>query len=98
MATKSDAPMHSTRTMAKPLRIMPTMPLRKIIGMNTTMVVIAEAIIEDPTSSEPRIMASSREMSLRPRWRDICSSMTVEASTTIPRDTTKLAVVIRLIV
>ena len=31
-------------------------------------------------------------------YRDICSSMTMDASTTIPRATTKLDVVIRLIV
>ena len=90
--------MHSTRTVAKPLRIIPTMPLRKMIGMKTTIVVIAEAIIEEPTSSEPRIMASSGVIPSRPRCRDICSSMTVEASTTIPSDTTKLAVVMRLMV
>ena len=58
-ATISEAPIQKTRTFAKPLRIIPTMPPRKIIGMKTTMVVIDEAIIDAPTSSAPIRIASS---------------------------------------
>ena len=58
-ATSRDAAIQRTRTFAKPFRIIPTIPPRKIIGMKTTMVVIDEAIIDAPTSSDPFMIASS---------------------------------------
>ena len=57
-ATINEARIQRTRTLAKPLRIIPTMPPRKMIGIKTTIVVMDEAIIEAPTSSEPIRIAS----------------------------------------
>jgi len=62
---------------------LPTMPVRKAIGKNTTTSTSVIAIAALPISVRP-VYAASSGASPWSRWRTIFSSTTIESSTRIP--------------
>ena len=82
-AVSNDATMVTITITPSSLNIIPAIPLRKMSGIKTTIVVSDEALIANPTSEAP-VIAALNGSAPRARWVKIFSITTIALSTTIP--------------